>query len=534
MKNKSSLYYWFIAGFIAPPPIWVFLCYYTRLFDLPAIIKILGNPFLALYAIAANVAVYYLIKRNLKKIAPYEGVKFEGIPMEIHNSIAGFPWRYIQGQALYAFFGPQVGMIVLNVPLKENLLGWALGIPVVLLFSIPFFIRVLNSYDIVTADIPISYSSGFFSLKKRLYTSIVLTTIGTASSILISVYIILVKDSDSVKAGEIHEIIIRIGVIIAITVSTILISMIMSAGSIVKQLILIKDFAMKFAGGDFTADIRVNERDETGILAGELKNSTIKLGEMINEVRTGMLSLLNTVSEVSRGNEDLAGRTTEQASALENIRETVSETEAAVGRNQDNAQKAKSLSEKSVEVATAGGSLSSETLNSIIEIQKTSSSIGEILSLINSISFQTNLLALNAAIEAARAGEKGRGFAVVAEEVRNLALRTGSASNDIKTLIDESISLINNGAELTYRSGEAIQGIIGSVNSVEEIISNIVSGVSGQKDRIKILNNSVMEIDEITRQNAALVEEIAAASGGMEVKAKDLVNLLQRFKLNQR
>ncbi|MDY6935467.1 MAG: methyl-accepting chemotaxis protein [Spirochaetota bacterium] len=290
------------------------------------------------------------------------------------------------------------------------------------------------------------------------------------------------------------------------------------------------------AEGDLTVNVseKITDRDDAvGALAKALSKMVDDLSSIISNVVISAQNLAQAVEQISSGNQNLSQRTSEQASSLEEIASTIEETTATIKQNAENANEANDMSSKSSQLADDGGRLVTEAVTSINEINQSSQKIGDIISVINDISFQTNLLALNAAVEAARAGEQGRGFAVVAGEVRNLAQRSGNAAKEISVLIKDSLDKVENGTELVNKSGEALKEIIDSVKKVGKVITEIAAASQEQKQGVDQINTAVGEMDSMTQQNASLVEETASASEEMANQAQDLLGLVENFKLKE-
>ncbi len=293
------------------------------------------------------------------------------------------------------------------------------------------------------------------------------------------------------------------------------------------------EFAELIADGNFLERIDLNQKDELGQLGKALNKSADNLEILISEIVMSSQNLVRVIEEIASGNENLSQRTSEQASSLEEIAATVEETNASTKQNSGNARDADQLAGISSQLAIDGGLIVDKAVLSIGEINNSSKQISEIINMINEISFQTNLLALNASVEAARAGDHGRGFAVVAGEVRNLSQRSASAAKEIGTLIKNSIDKINEGTDLVNNSGKALKDIILSATKVKNIISEISASSDEQTKGIEQINIAITDMDTMTQQNAALVEQTAAASQEMTNQAKELLTMVQRFKIRE-
>ncbi|HOT45817.1 MAG TPA: methyl-accepting chemotaxis protein [Spirochaetota bacterium] len=306
------------------------------------------------------------------------------------------------------------------------------------------------------------------------------------------------------------------------------------SGKISNPVRLMSDFADKIAEGDFTQRVSVVQKDEIGNLARALNSSADNLEELISRVIDSARNLGLSVEQITRGNMNLSHRTTQQASALEEIASTIEENTSTVERNAENSKKARELTQEGARKSSLGSKQALIAIQSINEINDSSKKISEIISVINEIAFQTNLLALNAAVEAARAGEQGRGFAVVAGEVRNLAQRSGDAAKQIEQLIIESVETVENGTRLVVESSEFLKEIADTAQSSANIISEIAAASDEQRLGMEQINKAVIELESMTQQNAALVEETTSTSEGMVNQAQEMIALMSRFKISSR
>jgi methyl-accepting chemotaxis protein len=290
--------------------------------------------------------------------------------------------------------------------------------------------------------------------------------------------------------------------------------------------------AKTVASGDLTSDIQVKTRDETGELLQALKEMNASLLSVVSEVRTGTDLIATASTEIANGNMDLSARTESQAGSLEETASSMEELTSTVKHNSDNARQANQLSHSASAVAQKGGSVVSQVVDTMGSINESSKKIVDIIAVIDGIAFQTNILALNAAVEAARAGEQGRGFAVVASEVRNLAQRSASAAKEIKTLINDSVEKVGLGTRLVDEAGITMKEVVDSVKRVSDIISEITAAGAEQSSGIDQINTAIIQMDQVTQQNAALVEEAAAAAGALQEQAANLSRVVAVFKLH--
>ncbi|MES2072433.1 MAG: methyl-accepting chemotaxis protein [Pseudomonadota bacterium] len=290
--------------------------------------------------------------------------------------------------------------------------------------------------------------------------------------------------------------------------------------------------AKRVASGELTFREAITGQDEISELLNALKDMNDSLHRIVSEVRLGTDAIATASGEISVGNADLSSRTETQAGALEETASSMEEITATVKHNADNARQANQLVVAASNHAVKGGQEVGKVVATMSSIRESSRKIVDIIGVIDGIAFQTNILALNAAVEAARAGEQGRGFAVVASEVRNLAQRSAGAAKEIKTLIGDSVETVNSGGKLVDAAGKTMDDIVSSVKRVAEIMAEITAAGQEQSSGIEEVNRAITQMDEMTQQNAALVEQAAAAAESMEEQAANLAQTVSAFKLD--
>ena len=286
------------------------------------------------------------------------------------------------------------------------------------------------------------------------------------------------------------------------------------------------------ARGDLTGAPLEHGTNEVGQLLAGLQDMREHLTEVVCNVRNGAEGVAAASVQIAQGNTDLSARTESQASSLEQTAASMDQLSAAVKQNAESAIQANQLADNASAVAMQGGQVVAQVVDTMRDINASSSKIADIIGVIDSIAFQTNILALNAAVEAARAGEQGRGFAVVASEVRSLAGRSAAAAREIKELISASVDRVEQGTLLVDRAGTTMTDVVSAIRRVTDIMGEISSASREQSQGVAQVGEAVTHLDEVTQQNASLVEEMAAAAGGLQAQAQDLVNVVSVFKLS--
>ena len=291
------------------------------------------------------------------------------------------------------------------------------------------------------------------------------------------------------------------------------------------------DLALAVADGNLQGADETPDRNEVGELIAAQQQMRARLRPIVQQVRQGSDAVALASAEIAQGNQDLSARTESQASALEQTAASMEELSATVRHNADSAQQASQLTQTAHSIASQGGQMVGQMVQTMQGIHDSSRKMGDIIGVIDSIAFQTNILALNAAVEAARAGEQGRGFAVVASEVRSLAGRSAEAAKEIKRLIDDSVQRVGAGNALAQQTGETMQEMVGAIGKVNTIVSAISNASREQAEGVIQVGEAITQMDQVTQQNAALVEEMAAAATSLNSQSQELVQAISIFQV---
>ena len=306
-----------------------------------------------------------------------------------------------------------------------------------------------------------------------------------------------------------------------------------ASNSITRPLLQALGVARQVAAGDLTSKVLVSARDETGQLLQALNAMNTSLQDIVGQVRGGTDTIADASQRIASGNLDLSARTGQQAGSLRNTADSMAQLTTTVKQNAGHARQANQMAALASQVAVRGGAVVAQVVGTMGAINTSSKKIVDIIAVIDGIAFQTNILALNAAVEAARAGEQGRGFAVVASEVRNLAQRSSQAAREVKALIDDSVSQVAAGSKLVNEAGATMDQIVDSVRGVTDIMGDINGASQAQEAGIEQINLAIAEMDKVTRQNAALVEQAACGAESLQDEASRLAQVVSRFRLER-
>jgi methyl-accepting chemotaxis protein len=328
-----------------------------------------------------------------------------------------------------------------------------------------------------------------------------------------------------------NEVIFILLIVAAVVLASALLVSVLTSRSIAGPVAMAVRVAESLAKGDLAVQVDPRSRDEIGRLMFALRDTVQQLATIVGRIKTSSDMVATASREIAQANTDLSSRTERQASALEETSSSMEQMTATVGQNAQNAEKANELAALASNVATRGGEVVRAAVSTMNGITESSKKIADITSVIDGIAFQTNILALNAAVEAARAGEQGRGFAVVASEVRSLAQRSAAAAKEIKQLINESVSKVDAGSRQVNDAGRTMDEIVDSVSKVSSLIAEITAASREQAQGIAQVSETVTQLEKVTQQNAAMVEQASAAAGSLEDQSRALGDAVSAFRL---
>jgi methyl-accepting chemotaxis protein len=339
------------------------------------------------------------------------------------------------------------------------------------------------------------------------------------------------RDVGAIESQIQRTLVVLVALVVAATIGLMLLSWFI-AGALQRRVSASQRVAERVRDGDLTGAIDDDARDEFSPLLAALRDMQSALTRIVGEVRSGVDSVSTASGQIAAGNQDLSSRTEQQASSLQQTAASMEQLTSTVKQSADNARQASQLAAAASEAAGRGGAVVGQVVSTMEGITAASRKIADIIGVIDGIAFQTNILALNAAVEAARAGEQGRGFAVVAGEVRNLAQRSAQAAREIKSLISDSVEKVDAGSRQVGEAGAAMDEIVSQVKRVTDLIGEISSASLEQSSGIGQVNSAISQMDQVTQQNAALVEESAAAAASLKEQAQHLAQAVAVFKVS--
>lgn len=495
-EYKTSIYAWFLGGFLMPPAMWLFICWYSELWSTHELVEVMLSPLLAIYVVSYVAGAVYLLHRGLSLI---EQVGDRPEPAELASvqaEIDRLPWLFIIAEIVYCIVGPNTGLPGHDfIDSREYVLSWLTGIPIIVVYSLPFILQFLNNLERAAAGIPMPASRPILNITKRFYIVSLTSALGTTMILLVFIYSMLSRDSHR----EVSQVMEKLVVMGGVSFFSVLAAILPFARKLSTQSDHMISLALAVADGDLRNRIAVEERDEIGMVAQSLNEICERMGESVGHV----VKTSHALAEGSAG----------QAASIEQTGASLEQMSSMTKRNAGNAAEAHTLMQSANRVVSKANESMGELTASMEEISKASEETQKIIKTIDEIAFQTNLLALNAAVEAARAGSGGAGFAVVAGEVRTLALRAAEAAKNTAERVEGTVRRVKGGRVLVLRANEAFAEVARTAGKIGELVGEIATASNEQSLGIEQINKAVAQMDHVVQKNASTAAELATSTG---------------------
>ena len=497
---KKRIYSWFIGGFIVPPVMWLFICWFSGLWNEHELVEIMLSPLLAIYVVGYIVFAVFILHRKLSGIENFFNHSDQDTLLKAQATINSLPIMFILAEAIYCVIGPNTGLLGHDfIDSKEYFLSWLAGIPIIIVYSMPFILQFISNLENSTADILMPATKPVLNITKRFYIVSLTSALGTIMILLLFIYALLYK-TPNLELNLLMEKLFVMGIISFFSILAAIIPFVRKLSMQSDKMIKL---ALAVAEGDLRNRIAAKERDEIGMAAQALNEICDRMG--------------GSVGYVIKTSQNLAEGSAEQAASIEETSSSLEEMSSMTKQNAENAAQAKALMAEAGKVVGKVDDQMKKMVTAIQEVTKSSEETGKIIKTIDEIAFQTNLLALNAAVEAARAGEAGAGFAVVADEVRNLAMRAAEAAKNTSNLIENTIFTVKNSRDLTQQTQEAFKENIAITGKTVQLIDEIAAASHEQAQGIGQINKAVAEMDKVVQLNAATAEELASSTATFKI-----------------
>jgi len=516
-KNRSNIIGWFVGSFMVPPITWLLAAWYYNFWDTDEMLKVLFRFHMPVYVLTVVLLVYFYVNNYLKRIDRYYANPSDETLIPAQKTAAYLPWIFILSLPLYIIIGNYVVLSPLDfIDNTEFYLALSLGVPIVFIFAIPFFIMMNRNLERYTVDLPFSEKYKPLSISNKMTILFLLSVIGISFIFTSAVVGIL----HNAPKGDIKSVILSKFIVTGIVVLSI--TFLNLALFKVQILNSIKDlkfslFDMTAGSGDLTKKIKLTGRDEMGEISILFNRFVGNISELIREIH----KTSNEIEEISKKVNDnaavIAKGADAQVSSTKEVSGLVDEISIGIQKNTSNALETEKISAKAAEGMKLMNEAGEKSLSSIENIA------GKI-KIINDIAFQTNILALNAAVEAAAAGEHGKGFSVVASEVKKLADNSKRAATEIIGLSDSSV-------EETEKANDLIDELVPDIIKTAELVKEISSSSQEQNMGVQQVSNVMNELNRIARQNNYSSEEISDVSKELNKYAGKLSNLVDQFKI---
>ncbi|RLD64859.1 MAG: hypothetical protein DRI95_09920 [Bacteroidetes bacterium] len=517
MKQENKILYWFIGSFLLPPVSWLLSAWYFNVWNTEEMLVVLIRPNIPLYVIVVASIIYFVVKRNVDNIKKYYDNPQPESMIKAQKSAAFIPWFFMIILPIYTTLGDFPVLLPLEfIDDTEFLIAIAIGVPIVFLFAIPFFIQMNKNLEIYTKDLPFSNKYKAMSLSSKMTIIFMLSIIGISIFYISAAMGILHNNtSDNLQVVFFNKFSFISVIIIALTSFNLFLFKSQILSPIKNINIRIKDISQ--GKGDLTKRLEVSSRDETGEMSFWFNEFLKNIGGMIKMIRTAGEKISGISEVVKSSSHEVSQAASEQAASTEEISALIEEMTASIEQNANNASVTEKISSKASKEMQMMNEAGENSLNSIQNITSK-------ISIIKDIAFQTNILALNAAVEAAAAGEHGRGFSVVASEVKKLAERSNKAAIEITDLLRITLSE-------TDKASKMIQVLVPEIDKTANLINEISLASHEQNSGTEQINKAMQELNQITQQNASSSENIASVSNELSEQANELSKLVAQFKI---
>ena len=517
MKQEKKILYWFIGSFLLPPVSWLLSAWYFNVWNREEMLIVLFRPNIPLYVLVVASIIYFIVKKNIDNIKKYyENPQPESM-VKAQKSAAFIPWFFMIILPIYTTLGDFPVLLPLDfIDDTEFLIAIVIGVPIVFLFAIPFFIQMNKHLEIYTKDLPFSNKHKAMSLSSKMTILFLLSIVGiTIFYISAAMGILHNNPSEDLKMIFFKKFSVISVIIIALTsfnLSLFKSQILVSINSINKSIKEISE-----GRGDLTNRLDVHSRDESGEMSYWFNEFLKNISGMIKMIRTAGEKISEISEVVKSSSHEVSQAASEQAASTEEISALIEEMTASIEQNANNASITEKISSNASKEMQMMNKASENSLNSIQNITSK-------ISIIKDIAFQTNILALNAAVEAAAAGEHGRGFSVVASEVKKLAEHSNKAAIEIAALLNTTLNETDNASKI-------IQGLVPEIDKTANLINEISLASHEQNSGTEQINKAMQELNHITQQNASSSENIASVSNELSEQANELSKLVAQFKI---